>query len=158
MNWTGDADAGVDGGVVTAASTWNRAPSFHTGVMSVSSSALPSTKEEDPRKRRRGLIIVFRHYRNSTSLLKTRAVAAQAHSPTPSLGPHLRKRARNRGQLVHLPAGPGNGERLDLRSLAQSEMNARIARRHIAGAALGLVDLNHALGRQFENGADAVAI
>src|SRR5215469_13615913 len=72
MNWTGDADAGVGGAFVTAAFTWNRSPSFHSGVMSVSSSVLPSTKEEDPRNRRRGMIIVFRHYRNSGLLVKTR--------------------------------------------------------------------------------------
>ena len=40
-----------------------RSPSFHKGVVSVSSRALPSTKSEDPRKRRRGMIIGFVDYR-----------------------------------------------------------------------------------------------
>src|SRR6516164_2417077 len=91
MNWTGDVAAGV----VTAAFTWNRSPSFHTGVMSVSSSVLPSTKREDPRKRRRGMIIILRHYRNSRLLLKTRDNAGRGDRTRLSLAAHLGKRMRD---------------------------------------------------------------
>src|SRR5689334_18900838 len=58
MNWTGDV-----GGVVAAASTRNRSPSLHSGVVSVSSKPVPRTKSEDPRKRRRGTIICWFDYR-----------------------------------------------------------------------------------------------
>src|ERR1017187_448135 len=52
MNSTGEA-AELD----TAALTAERVPHFHSGVISVSSSVLPSTKKVDPMKRRRGIFI-----------------------------------------------------------------------------------------------------
>src|SRR5215469_8839131 len=63
MNWTGDA-----GDVETAAFTCHRSPSFHNGVVRVSSRLLLSMNSEDPRKRRRGMIIGFFDYRKSSGL------------------------------------------------------------------------------------------
>src|SRR5205809_7826359 len=61
-------------------------------------------------------------------------------------------------QFIHLTARPSDLQRLDLRSLAQTKMNARITRRHVAHAALGLLDVRDALGSQLKGSTDAIAI
>src|ERR1700726_3942692 len=47
------------------------------------------------------------------------------------------------GELLDLPARPGNFQRIDLGPLAQPEENARIACRHVAHAALGLLPMRN---------------
>src|SRR5438046_9246635 len=59
-------------------------------------------------------------------------------------------------QFIHLTARPSDLQRLDLRSLPQTKMNARISSRHVAHAALGLLDVRVALGRQPKGRTDAV--
>src|SRR5271169_5826089 len=47
-------------------------------------------------------------------------------------------------QSIHLAAWPGDLERVDFCALPQTKMDARIAGRHIARAALGLCHVGHA--------------
>lgn len=61
-------------------------------------------------------------------------------------------------QLVYLAAGPGDYEQIDLRTLAQSEMDPWIAGRHVARSALCLVHLDDSAGGQPENRANPVAV
>src|SRR5579859_3125385 len=58
-NWTGD-----EAGAGAVASTTRGFLHFHSGVVRASVSVLPSTKRDDPRKRRRGKIMVGDDYSN----------------------------------------------------------------------------------------------
>ena len=62
------------------------------------------------------------------------------------------------GQSIDLAARPGDFQGFDLRALAQTEVNSRIAGRHVAHAAFGLLDVHEAFGSQLQRSADAVAI
>ena len=64
----------------------------------------------------------------------------------------------NVGEFVGLTAGPRDLERIDLAPFAEAEMDTWIAGGHVAGAALGLIDLNDGVGGEFENGTDTVSI
>src|SRR5579863_3886538 len=65
---------------------------------------------------------------------------------------------RHIGEPIDLAAGPGDDERVDFASLAQSEVDAGIARRHVTGAALRLVNTHQVSGCELQYGTDAVAI
>ncbi len=50
------------------------------------------------------------------------------------------------GQLLYLAAGPGDFERFDFSALAEAEENSRIAGRHVAHPAFGLLDMHESFG------------
>src|SRR5215469_8826811 len=162
MNCTGE-----EGVEATAGLTWAAAPSLHTGVVSLSSSELLSRNKLDPRKRRRGISIRFSDDKSRADDWTTCNVLNRSSRL------HFRKWMRdnayallhrndgvnrNAGKFVGTAAGPDYLKRVDPASLTEAEMNARIAGRHVTGAALRLIDLHHAFGRELENRADAVAV
>src|ERR1700727_1566399 len=148
-NWTGDV-------VGAATAACRRSASLHrqSGVARASVKLLPSRKRDEPRKRLRGKIIACDDYRDSS-------------------GRHFGERMGNHAraffdrddgidgyvcQLIDLAAGPGDYQRLDLGSLAQAKMNSRIAGRHIAASALGLLYMHEPFRSQFQYGAGAVPV
>src|SRR5579871_6357835 len=61
-------------------------------------------------------------------------------------------------EFIHLPAWPGDYQGIDLGALAEPEVDAWIAGRHVARATLCLVDLHDSCRGQLQQRSNAVAI
>src|SRR5882757_8709931 len=148
-NWTGEVV-----GAATAACSRSLFLHCQSGVARASVRLLPSRNRDEPRKRRRGNIIACDDYRDSSG----RYFGER-------MGNHARAFFdRDDGidgyvcQLIDLAAGPGDHQRLDLGSLAQAKMNARIGGRHIAATALGLLHMHKSFRSQSQYGAGAIPV
>src|ERR1700733_13967512 len=128
---TGDAGGGVE----TAAASPRGRPHRQSGVVRASSSVVPRTTSEEPRKCRRGRFIL------SAGRLgkRLRDNPGTFFGGEDLVDGHV-------GQLLQLATRPGDFERFDFGAPAQAKENSWIVGRHVAHAALGLLDVHESLG------------
>ena len=139
--------------------------------MSVSSKVPLSRKRDEPRKRRRGKFIdIDSDYRERSGLMNLETAARWVASHLRQFRKWMRNDScsffhgddlidRHIGQLVHLAAGPGDHERIDLRPLAKAEDEC--ADRLPTCSSFRPWPARHAYKSfrgQLQHGADAVAV
>src|SRR5580658_1335874 len=130
-NTTGDAGGGVE----TAAASPCGRPHRQSGVVRASSSVVPSATSDEPRKCRRGRFILSAGHLGKW-MRGNPGTFFDGHNLVDGYV----------GQPVHLATRPGDFERFDFAALAQAKENSRIVGRHVAHAALCLLDVHEALG------------